>query len=88
MAGGRNVTISLHSAIIPTKIVLQHIIAAATDEYVKLFTLRMNIYPNNSQISNFLGRGNPVLHGRLGREGGQRIPVAVFLATRSNPRKL
>ena len=38
MAAGRNVTISMHSAIIPTKIVLQHIISATTDENVIIIT--------------------------------------------------
>ena len=40
MVEGRNVTVSMHSAIIPTKIVLQHIISADTDENViNLFVL-------------------------------------------------
>ncbi len=38
MAAGRNVTISMHSAIIPTKIVFQHTISATTDENVIIIT--------------------------------------------------
>ena len=90
MVEGRNVTVSMHSAIIPTKIVLQHIISADTDENViNLFVLSPPP-PNAHNFGLLIGvdiRGEPVLRERLGLRGGRRIPVADSLMANGRPQE-